>query len=88
MLIVFCLFYIATLIATGYATWISFRSGLYKFKWLILALFFIYHFAIYYFESHSTVLLILAITYGFILFEIVFYISKQVVETFHNKKID
>ena len=86
MLVVFCVFYSATLIATGYISWVAYQTDLYKCNWLILGLLILYHIAIYHFEPYPITLLILAITYGFTLFEILFYLSKWIVDNYHNQK--
>ena len=86
MLIVFCVFYLVTLIATGYASWVVYRTVLYKINWLILGLFMLYHIAIYYLEPYPITLLILAATYGFAVFEILYYLSKRVIDDYHNQK--
>lgn len=80
MFIVFCIFYIITLLATGYVSWMIFRANYYKLRWLILVLFFIYHLAIYYFENSPMALIILSVVYGFMFFDIIYHLSKRVVD--------
>ena len=46
----------------------------------------LYHIAIYYLEPYPITLLILAATYGFAVFEILFYLSKWIVDNYHNQK--
>lgn len=89
MFIVFCLLYLLTLFATGYVCWMIYKTrNFHKLNGLVILLFLIYHAVIYYVEHSDIALIITTLTYGFILFEVIYFISKAVVATHHKTKSD
>lgn len=85
MFVLFCVFYLITLIMSGYAFWMISRTGLTEMRLFILVCFILFQCLAYVLQGNDILLLTLTIIYGVIVFQVIYRISVRVIELKKNK---